>query len=440
MLKHSRVIAVMIAVALVAAGCSQGLIQRGQRLVDEGNHQQAIDLFYQEIAKNPDSYVAWRELGIAFYKQGDLLKAEDALQQAATIQPDARTSLHLGLINEKHENYDEALASYRAALALNPSGKSREYIEAHLDQLIAKKVEAEVARALSSEAEIDVASIPENTVAVADFNAENLPSDLKPLARGLAEFTASDLAKVKSLTVVDRLKLDVIQKELDLSRQGLVDQSTAPRIGKLLGSRRLVTASVMDVDEQNLRLDGVIVNTVDSTTDVTDPAQGQLQKLFQLQKEFVFQILNDMGVQLTADERDAIQEVPTESYLALLAYSRGLEHQRAGRLGEAQREFSAAAQQDPGFGAAKARAQSVGASMSMGGSDGAHTTGQFEAAISQFAGSPVSTEGLERRLAGSVRGVIDPADVIKPENPPTSPPVIPRGTATVTIEGNTDAK
>ena len=65
-------------------------------------------------------------------------------------------------------------------------------------------------------------------------------SEMAPLAKGFAEFTAIDLAKVKSLRVIDRLKIDMILDELQLSASGAVDPSTAPRMGKLLGSKHLM--------------------------------------------------------------------------------------------------------------------------------------------------------------------------------------------------------
>ena len=323
-------------------------------------------------------------------------------------------------------------------MALNPSGKAKEYIEAHLQQLIAKKVEGEVQTALNDEAAIDVASIPENTVAVVDFDSENLPPNLEPIAKGLAEFTAADLAKVQSLKVVDRLKLDVIQRELALSRSGLVNQSTAPRVGRLLGSRHIVTGSLMDIEGQSLRLDGVVVNTIDSTTNVTDPTQGRLQGLFALQKDFVFQILDELGVELTAAERDAIEEVPTESYLAFLAYCRGLEFERAGRLSDARREYNSAAKQDPGFSAASARAGQVSASMSMG--SGPQSVTQFASAVNQLTSGVSGSSGLEQRLAGTIRGLIGPNINLGGDTPPNSPPDVGRGTATVIIVGDTDAQ
>jgi len=98
----------------LAAGCSQSLYMQGRRHLEEGNYDSAISAFYQEISANPASADAWRELGVAFYEKGDLVKAEDALKQANNIRPDARTHLFLGLVYEKQQDYNRAIDAYTA--------------------------------------------------------------------------------------------------------------------------------------------------------------------------------------------------------------------------------------------------------------------------------------------------------------------------------------
>ncbi len=422
-------------VLLLLVGCAPGFYGQGRRAVEQGEYDRAIDAFYREIAVNPQSAAAWRELGVAFYEKGDLVKAEDALKQASAIRPDARGSLYLGLVFEKQQLYDPAIEAYRSSLSLRPRGETSRMIRAHLDHLIGRKVRQEVTTALENEAAINVADVPENTVAVMDFDASYLDPAMQPLATGLAEFTAIDLAKVKSLRVVDRLKIDAILDELELSRSGMVDQTTAPRMGRLLGSRHLVTGTVLGVGETELRLDGVIVNTIDSSSALTEPYHGELQKFFQVEKALVFGVLDSLGITLTVEERDAISEVPTESYLAFLAYSRGLQMQRQGLLTEARAAFDQAAKEDPGFGDARTRGRTVSADLSVGGGD--VSLSDLEASAERLDGTSESGGGLDSRLVRTAQSS-DRSPDLSQSGAVTSPPTVDL-TATVRIRGDLDA-
>jgi tetratricopeptide (TPR) repeat protein len=354
-----------VVLMLVVIGCSSGPYSQGQRLVDEGRYDQAIDLFYNQIRANPKDAGAWRELGVAFYEKGDLTKAEDALKQANNIRPDSRTHLYLGLIYEKSQDYGRAIDAYRAALSLGPNSKTKTMLQAHLDLLTRKKIQQEVSRALAAESDINVDTIPNNTIAVVDFDGSHLPPDLAPISKGLAEFTALDLGKVKSLRIVDRTKIDAILRELKLSSSRYADPATAPRIGRLMGSNHIVTGTVLGIGDDEIKLDGAVVSTRDSLPELTPPVQGNLEKIFAIQKKFVFDVIDSLGIKLTPDEREAIQKIPTESYLAFLAYSRGLDYKSKGMFQEAQSQFRDAVRMDGGFQPAVMQSKALSAAPAM---------------------------------------------------------------------------
>ena len=111
---------VLLAFLALLAGCAPNLYTQGRGMAERGEYGRAVDLYREEIRNNPKSAEAWRELGVALYKQGELAKAEDALKQANNIKPDARANLYLGLIYEKQEMYDKALDVYRVSLSLKP--------------------------------------------------------------------------------------------------------------------------------------------------------------------------------------------------------------------------------------------------------------------------------------------------------------------------------
>jgi tetratricopeptide (TPR) repeat protein len=361
-------------VALAQSGFDQAV-----KMVEKGQYDPAIDAFYNEIKINPKNAEAWRELGVAFYKKGDFTKAEDALKQAIAITPDARANLFLGLTYEKQEDYSHAIDAYRNALSLKPGSAIKKSVGDHLNQILALKIRQEASAAVENEKKIKADTIPENTIAVVDFDNSHLPPDLAPLGKGMAEFTAIDLAKVKSLRVVDRMKIDMIMNELKLSSSQYADPKYGPRVGRLVGGRHIVTGSITGLSEKEIRLDGALVSMSDSSAKTTKPSEGNLEAFFKVQKAFVFEILDKLGITPTSAEHDSIMKTPTQSYLAFLAYSRGLDFRDRGQFREASQQFQQAAAADKKFGAPRVELKMLPPAPSPGGGTGGG--GQFEASV-----------------------------------------------------------
>lgn len=427
----------ILPILLLLAGCSQNMYTQGRKLVEQGEYDRAINVFYKNIAADPKSGETWRELGIAFYKKGDLIKAEDALKQAGNIQPDPMASLYSGMIYEKQNEFDKAIDAYTYSLSLEPGGKVKNLIRAHLDRLVTEKVKREVSQALKNESKIDASTIPSNTIAVVNFDGSHLPPEMAPIGEGLAEFTAADLTKVKSLQVVDRVKIDAIMNELKLSSSQYADPATAPRMGRLLGSRNIITGTLLGVGDKGIRLDGAVVNTTDGSARVTPAVEGDMAEFFNVQKQFVFNVIDDMGITLSPEERDAIQKVPTESYLAFMAYCRGLNYRSRGLDGQARQEFQEAASLDKSFTAAKEQFQTLSLAPSLTGGVG-QAVEQFESVVTSEAVQEQLTTELGQRLTDIVlnSGFIPSFGARRPD---LMPPII-GTTGAVLIVGDLDGK
>ncbi len=393
--------------------CSGGLISQGKKLVDQGEYSRAIELYYQEIAENPQKSKAWSELGFAYYKSGELIKAEDALKNASLTDP--RTFLCQGLVFEAREEYDKAIKAFGYALGFSPDGRTSSQIKSHLDELIRLSLNKEISDALSDESNIDVSSIPENTMAVVNFDGSLLPPETAPLAFGLAEITSADLSKVSSLKLVERMKIDILLKELQLSKSEYANTALAPRVGRILGSRNIVTAKLTGTELDKIRLDGVIINTVDKTSRQTDPGESKIENIFKIQKDFVFNIIDDLGIKLTAAERDSIMQFPTESALAFLAYSRGLEHKSNGDFGSAQIEFEIALELDNSFSEAGEELLAATAA-SMAQQFGVATIGDLEVTFMQGTLSTSSNSGQW------LTGLLTETNILEPEGEDPSDP------------------
>jgi hypothetical protein len=78
-----------------------------------------------------------------------------------------------------------------------------------------------------------------------------------------------------------------------------------------------------------------------------------MDRLFDIEKTIALRLGETLaGNQLTVAERNAIEQRPTKSLQAFLAYSQGLQYEDQGRFDDASRAYGNAARIDPSFGAA----------------------------------------------------------------------------------------
>ncbi|MBU8920732.1 MAG: tetratricopeptide repeat protein [Bacteroidales bacterium] len=388
--------AVLLIFALLITGCTQSFYRQGLAASEEGNHDAALDLYYKAVKEQPDDHLAWREIGMAWFRTGALEKAEEAFATSNRISPNALSNLYLGLIFEDTGQLDRAIRVYSAAANLQGKGKTKEMIEGRLSVLIDQRLTNEAKLAVLEEDSLDVDSLPKNSIAVINFDGSNLSSDLQPIALGLAEFVAMDLAKVSSLKVLERMKINVILDELQLSESNYSNTSVGPRVGKLLGSSRIVLGSVNSTGDDGFRVDGKLVNTADGKVSGTRSGEGSLEEFFHVEKQFVFGILDTLGIEITKEERDAIEEVPTESFLAFMSYSKGLFYERRGMHSDAARSFRNAGNADPGFSQASDLAGKMDQASSFGSSG-------FEADV---------TTSMKREDSQSGFGTVQAANLI----------------------------
>jgi hypothetical protein len=158
-------------------------------------------------------------------------------------------------------------------------------------------------------------------------------------------------------------------------------------------------------------------------------SDDRLEQLFNLEKKIVFNLFDALDVRLTAQERVLVEQRPTHSLAAFLAYSAGLMAEDNGNLDEAARFFGEAARIDPGFAAAAQRRDNAEAAQS----GQAVTTATLEATLNGgFEGSVVNAanRGVAidnfNSLSGTINNVINDlnpslATQVESETPVTPP-------------------
>lgn len=329
----------------------------------------------------PGSFDVNRRLGIGYYRAGRFADARQALEAASLLAPeDGITALYLGLTAEELGDLATAKRAYSTYLAVGRTSRVRMQLQSRLAALARRELIAEAKRAVQQERALaDVPGSP-TTVAVLPLRFSGSDSSLRPLGRGLAELLTTDLARSSQLTVLERARIQAVLDELALQRSGQTDSATNVRAGRLLQAGRLVEGSLLQLDDAQLRVDAAVVDV--PTTQVRGIAQGadRLEQLFALEKRIALDLFDQLDVTLTVAERNAVEQRPTRSLAAFLAYSRGLTAEDEGRYDDASRFYRDAARIDPDFGAALQKNRDARAVMS---------------------GTRLSARGIERDLGGT---------------------------------------
>lgn len=97
------------------------LLQRGREAMDEGDMVKAIGHLTAVTDHAPDFAEGWYALATAYHGAGQQGPAMAALSRALTLNPSNFNALAgLALILDEVERPKDALAAYRAALAIHP--------------------------------------------------------------------------------------------------------------------------------------------------------------------------------------------------------------------------------------------------------------------------------------------------------------------------------
>lgn len=315
------------------------------------------------VDARPDEMESRILLGAAYQAAGRTGDAISTLEDSEAVRAGNPSAvLYLGLAYEDAERFEDARRTYRRFLETSrPEGRIRDQMEGRIELLRRQELARAVQEALTREQELaDVLPSP-GTVAVFPFLVRTDDPDLEPLGRAVAALVVSDLARLDRLTVVERANIDVLLDELTLAEEGWVDPGTGARSGRILGARHVVQADLVG-GRASLDMDGAVVELERQAESVARVgAEGSLDRIFEMQKEILFDVVDALGINLTAAEREALSERATSNVMALLEYGRGLDAEAQGRWQAAAEHFRAAAALDPAFAMASSAVSGVAA-------------------------------------------------------------------------------
>jgi len=350
----------LVAVFLNACAPPPTHYNRGREALEKEEYEKALAELRLAVKENPANAVAVRDLGIALFETQSHKNAALILEKAlARMRQDGLARLYLGMAYEKTGRLDEAIKLYRGYAEAGDL-EYRRQIEARLDFAIQAKLRLDARQALANESALDPRRLPEKSIAVLNFRNLGGNAGFDPLAKGLADMVITDLSQVKSLTVIERSRMQTLLEEMGLGQAGLVDEQTAPRVGQLLGAKKVLQGSFLDLAGGRFRLDANLSDIAAAASQPVGETSGEMARFFRLEKNLVFKVIDELGIKLAEAEEKAILTIPTENLLAFLAYSRGLDARDRGDFEKAQKEFQQAVNIDPKFNNAKTKLEQVG--------------------------------------------------------------------------------
>ena len=234
-------------------------------------------------------------------------------------------------------------------------------------QVVTEKERHWARQALAQEAALDTARIPDNSVSVLYFTNTTGKPDLDVLQKGLAFMLATDLSTIKGLLVVERVKLQALVEELDLGVSGLVDTGSAPRVGRLLGARFLVSGDLSDAAgtgasgagmdeaaisralETRIRINPRLLDVPAGQRAEVSAADGLVSAFFQLEKEILFSIVEQLEISMSENEKASLRVPMTLNGRALFYFFMGLNYSDMGMYDQAGSYYKKAIQADPGL-------------------------------------------------------------------------------------------
>lgn len=186
------------------------------------------------------------------------------------------------------------------------------------------------------------------TMAVLYFDNTGEDKSLVALRKGLTDMLISDLAAISGIRVVERARLEEIIKELKLNSSQVCDQSTAQRVGHLLGAQVLLMGSFFELLGQ-FRIDARLIRTETGEVVTAQGISGKKQDFMLMQKQLLWKIVDGLQVERSPTQEKAIMASASASYEAVVKYSQGLELLDGGKHDEALIAFQQAFHADSTF-------------------------------------------------------------------------------------------
>lgn len=110
-------------------------------------------------------------------------------------------------------------------------------------------------------------------------------SDNNYIGKALTEFSYAELFRIKGISLIERNSLEKLLNETELSMTGIIDETTAPKIGKLLGAKTIIDGTYL-VSDSKCTVTYKIIDTEKGVILKAGTVSGTTDNIGELVKDF----------------------------------------------------------------------------------------------------------------------------------------------------------
>lgn len=214
------------------------------------------------------------------------------------------------------------------------------------------------------------------TLAIMDFRNSSIyeRERFAPLAKGFPSMMINYLNGATDLKVIERQRIQWLLNELKLQQKtDVVDQSTAVKMGNLLGATAVLFGNYSVVNDDKMRLSGRLVKVETSEILLSEKVTGEPDEFFSLVRELSQNLTRAINVEVQETELETGSE--TRLLDAQLAYARGLDEMEDGNYQAAREQFKQALEYDSNYTLAQQRLESLRPMLAAAEGDTTETSG-----------------------------------------------------------------
>ncbi len=286
--------------------------------LEAGDTPAAIAALDQAVSLAPAYHDAWRLMGVAAVAAGDGPRGVKALTHVLDGDPkdiDARALL---------------AKAYQAAG--DQAAADRELERVAAARQAARDKLTEDARA--------------GAIGVATFENTSKSEDHAWLQQGIPEAVATDLAKA-GLKVVERTQIMKAAEEQKLGELGLVEEESAPKVGKMIGAQTMVVGAYQ-IQGESIRMSARLIDVSSGRVLQVADATGPIDQVLTLERQLAMELVTDYyAIDKETQKRVYGSSKPSQEALQEVAAARTLALK--GNAAAARQRFKKAMESDPAF-------------------------------------------------------------------------------------------